>query len=144
MKKPEQNISSRINDFYLDYDETLKMSEVACKDCKTAMIDPKLLECWTKLRKRVGQPITINSGYRCWDYHVKLYMRLYPDHWREKITKHSKHLVGQAFDLDKPPGMTIEEFINLAKVAGFTYCYIISPTAIHVDVRGTKVRWDYR
>ena len=135
MEKPKQNIPSRINDFYLDENETLKMSEVACKCCKIAMIDPKLLECWIKLRKRVGQPITINSGYRCWDYHVELYIRLYPDNWHQKITKHSKHLIGQALDLEVPPGLTAQEFVNLAQAVGFTYCYIISPTAIHVDVR---------
>ena len=99
MKKPEQNIPSRINDFYLDADETLKMSEVVCKHCETAMIDPNLLRAWTKLRKRIGQPIMINSGYRCWEYHVELYKRNHPKDWEKEITKHSFHLKGMALDL---------------------------------------------
>jgi len=139
MKKPEQNIPFRINDFYLDEDKTLKMSEVACKHCKTAMIDPKLLKCWNKLRKRVAQPININSGYRCWDYHVELYKRNHPKDWEREVTTQSYHLKGMALDLSVPRGITIAEFVNLAKWAGFTYVYVIDNNPldgdIHVDVR---------
>ena len=139
MEKPKQNIPSKINDFYLDENETIKLSEVVCPHCKTAMIHPRLLECWDKLRKRIGQPIIINSGYRCWEYHEKLYQRNHPADWKQEITKHSYHLKGMALDLSVPRPLTIGEFINLAQWAGFTYVYVIDSNPldgdIHTDVR---------
>ncbi|MFW6002200.1 MAG: hypothetical protein ACOCQD_02585 [archaeon] len=138
MKKPDFNLPNDMNKIYLDEKETLMLSELQCPHCKQVMIHPNLFKAWIKLRIRVGQPIIINSGYRCWDYHVALYKRLY-DNWQDKITKQSYHLKGMALDLKVPKGLTISNFIHLAKWAGFTYTYIIDNDPldgdIHADVR---------
>ena len=124
-----------LNKVYLDPDKTLSLKELECPHCHQVKVHPDLVAAWVKLRKRVGQPIRINSGYRCWQHHENIYKQKYPNAWQQKITKNSYHLKGMALDLAVPAGLTATEFLNLAKWAGFTYAYIISPTAIHVDVR---------
>ena len=127
-------VPEEINDLYIDSEETLKLSELECKCCKKVMIHPKLLKAWEKLRKRVGQPIIITSGYRCWKHHVEIYKELYPDDWKEKISKQSYHLRGMALDMRALKGMTVNEFLNIVQWAGFTYAYIIDNNHVHGDV----------
>ena len=144
----EQGIvpSNKTNDFYIAH--KLKAREIECPDSHTVMATPELLDAWTELRKSVSEyngydtPIIVNSGFRTWDSHVKLYKRLYRDkdkHWKDAITERSRHLVGQALDMKTPNGLTTSKFEELAKLAGFTYTYIITPDPlygdIHADVR---------
>ena len=137
MEKPDIVIANDINKVELH--ETLLLSELQCPHCKQTMIHPKLLKAWIKLRDRVGQPIIINSGFRCWEYHKQLYQRNHPTDWKEEITKQSYHLKGMALDLPVPHPLSIGEFVNLAQWAGFTYVYVIDSNPldgdIHVDVR---------
>ena len=125
------------------------LHEFACK-CSVCNRNPntipknmpplELLEVLTELREYFGQPITINSGYRC------------PTH-NNNIggAEKSRHVIGDAVDIvvkntttesvykhiiskygDRPYGIAVN--INASnKYAGF----------VHIDTRGVKARWAY-
>lgn len=112
--------------------EHFKLSEFQSRDTKEVKLDPVLVEKLEKLRKRIGQPLIINSGYR--------------------TTKHNKavggspksqHMKGAAADIRKVAGLTVDEMAVLAEQVGFDGIGIYS-WGIHVDTRGEKARWDYR
>ena len=134
-EKPEQNYPPDINDFYLDNAGTIKMHEIACNcGCHRAMMSKKLFYSWQKLRYGLDKPIVISRGFSCWEHHVKIYQRDYPDDWEEHLTYHSKHLTGEALDMYPPEGITVDEFAEAAANAGFTYIIKYS-WGIHADVR---------
>lgn len=51
------------NNLYLS--ANFKVKEFACKHCGTVKIDEKLVNYLQNIREHFGQPVTINSGYRC-------------------------------------------------------------------------------
>ena len=131
-----------INDIHIS--EHFKLSEFQSGDTQEVKIDPGLVEKLEKLRKRIGQPLVINSGYRTKEHHVNIYKDLYGDKWKEKIAWGSLHLKGIAGDIAKVKGLSIDEMAVLAQKAGFDgigkYDW-----GIHVDVRGNgPARWDNR
>jgi uncharacterized protein YcbK (DUF882 family) len=137
MKKPELEYPEDLNDFYLDSEATIKMSEVACRHCGEAMMSASLFYAWQRLRYYLDKPIVIASGYRCWEHHVAVYKKDHGDEWKKYITTKSKHLTGEAFDLYPPKGMTAKELGEAAIKAGFTFVIVYS-WGIHADVRKRK------
>lgn len=119
-----------INDVKIS--EHFKLSEFESSDTKEVKIDSGLVEKLELLRKRIGQPLIINSGYRT------------PEH-NKAIggADNSLHMTGKAADIKKVPGLGIDEMAILAGNIGFDgigkYKW-----GIHVDVRGHKARWDNR
>lgn len=87
------------------------------------------------LRDALGEPIKINSAYRCKSHNLSV-----------GGVKTSKHTLGIATDLatNNPESLfnTIEELINkgILKEGGLG----IYNTFIHYDTRGERARWDYR
>lgn len=87
------------------------------------------------LRDALGEPIKINSAYRCNSHNLA-----------SGGVKSSKHTLGIATDLatNNPESLfnTIEELISkgILKEGGLG----IYNTFIHYDTRGEKARWDYR
>lgn len=86
------------------------------------------------LRNYLGQPITINSGYRS------------PNH-NKRIggAKNSQHVKGNAADIvvkghtPKDVYLAIEKLINAGEMKqGGLGLYL---TFVHYDIRGTKSRW---
>ena len=108
------------------------LSEFESPDTKEVKLDEKLIERLEKLRKRIGQPLVIDSGYRTKEHNKSV-----------GGADGSLHLIGKATDIPKIKGLTIDEMAVLAQKMGFDgigkYHW-----GIHVDVRGTTARWDYR
>ena len=73
-----------INDIHIS--EHFKLSEFQSGDTQEVKIDPKLIEKLGKLRKRVGQRLVINSGYRT-----------------RSVTKRLEELMGSYIRLAKLP-----------------------------------------
>lgn len=119
-----------INDIKIS--EHFKLSEFESPDTKEVKLDPALIDKLESLRELVGQPLTINSGYRTETHNRAV-----------GGAEHSKHRLGQAADIKLPDGLSVDEMAILAERVGFDgigkYHW-----GIHVDVRGTKARWDYR
>lgn len=112
-----------------------ELSEFECPCCKKADMDSVLLGKLDHLRENFGQPLTINSGFRCKKHNAKL----------KESSPNSQHLLGKAADLSIV-GMSSEEkhkLVSLAFESGFKGIGI-GKTFIHVDVRSGKPSlWGY-
>ena len=120
-----------INDIHIS--EHFKLLEFESPDTQEVKVDQKLIEKLGKLRKRIGQPLIINSGYRT------------PEH-NKAIggADGSLHKAGKAADIAKVKGLSVDEMTVLAQKAGF-YGIGKYDWGIHVDVRENgPARWDYR
>lgn len=105
--------------------------EFACHGNGMVMVDLMLITKLEKLRKVVGKPITITSGYRSPEYNKKI----------GGATK-SQHILGKAADI-KVQGLTPSEVAKFAEKVGFGGIGIYD-SWIHVDVREGHARWDER
>jgi len=101
--------------------------ELACRHCGIAAVDPVLVCCLEDLRKRIGQPLPVISGYRC------------PQHNRAVGgAPRSFHVLGQAADI--PRGLVRPA---VATAAGFRGLGTRDGWVTHVDVRPHPARWVY-
>ena len=115
--------------------------EFACKCCGKFIPCPELVEKLEKFRALCGnKPMTIGSGTRCLKRN-KAVGGAMPD--EKKGTKGSQHLYGKAADVQKISGLTIDQMAKLAEQAGFNGIGKYN-WGVHVDVRKTPARWDYR
>ena len=119
-----------INDILIS--EHFKLLEFQSKDTKEVKVEPELIAKLEKLRSRLGQSLTINSGYRTAEHNKKV-----------GGSPNSQHTKGTAADIAKVPGLTIDEMAILAEKVGFDGIGKYS-WGIHVDVRGKRARWDGR
>ena len=119
----------KLNDIIID--KNFNLSEFECQCCKRVMIHSDLLKLLVKLRRSIGQPILVNSGYRCKPFN-------------KQVGGHpnSYHLYGMAADI-YIKNYSIEDLAVRADIVGFTGIGIYD-TFIHVDVRPDKERWDNR
>jgi len=118
-----------INDIKVEYYFSLKEFECPC--CKHVMLHPDLLDKLVKLRHAYGEPLIINSGYRCISYNKKV-----------GGVPGSYHLFGMAADI-YIRGIIPKDLAIQADLVGFSGIGLYN-TFIHVDVRPLKERWDYR
>ena len=119
-----------INDIHIS--EHFKLLEFQSGDTQEVKIDPELIEKLEKLRKRIGQPLVINSGYRTLEHNKAV-----------GGAENSLHPTGKAGDIAKVKGLSIDEMAVLAQKAGFDGIGKYN-WGIHADVRGTVARWDNR
>lgn len=103
-------------------------AEFGCPHCGVALVRPELLAKLEQLRKLVGRPLRIVSGYRC------------PTHNRAVGgAANSQHMYGAAVDLPLGAATPAQ-----AEGAGFTGIGRQAGSARHVDVRdGPPARWSY-
>ncbi len=124
---PAEVLGDGINDINLA--QNFRLAEFQCRHCGVVKIDPELVRRLQKMRDEIGQPLIINSGYRCETHNRAI-----------GGAKDSQHLYGRAADVSCPSIQvgrlhTIAEKYfpdgGVGKYAGF----------VHVDTRGTKARW---
>lgn len=112
-------------------------AEFACKGANccwhSAPMNIRLVSALQILRDKVGLPLTINSGFRCVKHNAA-----------EGGAKESQHLYGTAADIALPQGYSPVQFAALAESLCLFDGIGIYDNFIHLDVRGTKARWDYR
>lgn len=108
--------------------------EFACKcGCGECDVDPELVAKLEKFRELCGnKPMHINSAKRCKRHNKAV-----------GGSPNSQHLPGKAADVRKILGVTIDQMAKYAEQAGFDGIGKYD-SFVHVDVRGTKARWDYR
>lgn len=102
--------------------------EFGCPHCGVRVVRAQLLYRLELLRKAIGKPIPIVSGYRC------------PVHNAAVGGAHdSMHMYGSAVDI--PLGLVT---VNQAVQAGFIGIGTQNGTVRHLDIRdGTVARWSY-
>ncbi len=111
--------------------DNFSLSEFMCPCCKRVMLHPKLLKLLVNLRKTYGEPVIINSGYRCEPYNKQV-----------GGVPTSYHLFGMAADI-YIRNIPLMELAIQADLVGFKGIGIYN-TFLHLDVRPTKARWDNR
>lgn len=110
-----------------------------CSNCDETQIADELLQKLGRMREKLGEPLRINSGYRCRAYQSELKARGY-----ETAAGVSQHELGNAADImasdSETPGTVLEV---LAQNAGFK-AIGVGHAWIHVDLRDDKNRrWTY-
>ena len=107
------------------------LSEFACPCCNRVMLHPKLLVKLIGLRKIIGKPIHITSGYRCSRYNQKA-----------GGIANSYHCIGLAADI-KVKDINLIELLGYAEEIDFTGIgFYEKKHFLHLDVRPTqRTRW---
>lgn len=110
-------------------------SEFRCHHCQQLPdggMDTHLLDVLEEMRKDLGVPLQINSGYRCPEHNAAV--GGVPD---------SQHVQGVAADVQVPPGLTVKEVAAAAERAGADGIgYYYDDNFVHVDTRGYAARWE--
>ena len=112
-----------------------KVREFACSDgSDVVFVATSLVDILEAIRVHFGRPVTITSGYRTVSYNAGL----------KSSSKKSQHCNGPAADI-KVEGHTPKEVYNyVCSLLGDHGGVGIYNTFVHVDVRATKSRFDYR
>lgn len=106
-----------------------KPTEFDCKGTGRIALDPVALDKLQALRKEIGKPFFIVSGYRS------------PEHNRAVGgAPRSKHMEGIAFDIDTTRGINQETLKKAAERLGFNGIGTYG-NFIHVDTRPNRARW---
>ena len=112
-----------------------KVREFACSDgSDVVFVATSLVDILEAIRVHFGRPVTITSGYRTVSYNAGL----------KNSSKKSQHCNGLAADI-KVEGHTPKEVYDYAcSLLGDHGGVGIYNTFVHVDVRASKSRFDYR
>lgn len=136
----EKPTESKIEEPDWDDIEFFSKKEFKCKcggkHCNgyPAEIDMGMVRAVDEIRRRIGKPLGVNSGLRCKQHNTNV-----------GGAKSSRHMAGDAADLQKPSGITVDEMAAIAEaVIGNTGGIGKYTWGIHVDTRKVKARWDER
>jgi len=106
-----------------------KPTEFDCKGTGRIALDPIALDKLQALRKEIGKPFYIVSGYRS------------PQHNRAVGgAQFSKHMDGIAFDVSME-GINERRFIQAAERHGFNGIGTYGGSFVHIDTRANQARW---
>ena len=125
-----------INSYIMDTEGNLKISEhfkvkeYACKDgSQIVFVDEHLRLLLEVLRRKIGKPVIITSGYRTPTWNAKC-----------NGAKYSYHMRGMAADI-RVDGMTPKELAkNLDEIAADECGTIVYKSWVHFDTRTSKYR----
>lgn len=138
------------NFYHWDKGDPDKLSEhFSCKEfecpcvlptCGTQSIEVSLIDKLTRVRKLMGRPLKITSGYRCHAHQLALAAKGY-----ETAPGLSQHELGRAADIVLP-GATLYQFAALLHHCEQEFSSIGEALSfLHVDLRVDKPgrRWYY-
>ena len=125
---PAEVLGDGINDINLA--QNFCLAEFQCRHCGAVKIDPELVRRLQKMRDEIGQPLIINSGYRCETHNRAI-----------GGAKDSQHLYGRAADVSCP-SIQVGRLHTLAEKHFSDGGVGKYPGYVHVDTRGVKARWN--
>ena len=112
-----------------------QLHEFACTDSsKPVFLSQALVDILEAIRVHFGRPVTITSGYRTVSYNASL----------KNSSKKSQHCNGLAADIQVEGHTPLEVYNYTCSLLGDHGGVGIYNTFVHVDVRATKSRFDYR
>ena len=120
-----------------------KREEFACKcGCGQDTIDADLFKVVISVREFFGEPVTINSGNRCYEYNEKVQLEDNPNY--VKGSSKSQHVKSKAADI-------VVSGVSPDRVANYLESNYKGKLGIgryktftHIDSRSTEARWDKR
>lgn len=125
-----------------NFNKYFNTNEFSCRckfeSCKEQKISKEMIECLTKLREDVNEPLTVTSGFRCSEYQ----QHLRKSGANTVVAKKSSHEEGEAADV-VPARMKIGFFEKIA--AKYFDAIGIASNFLHLDTRRDKKnrRWNY-
>lgn len=115
--------------------EHFRVYEFACSDgSDVVFISTALVEILENIRVHFGAAVTVTSGYRTVSYNATV----------ENSSKTSQHCNGLAADIQVEGHTPLEVYNYACSLLGDHGGVGIYNTFVHVDVRATKSRFDYR
>lgn len=112
-----------------------KVREFACSDgSDVVFVATSLVDILEAIRVHFGRPVTITSGYRTVSYNAGL----------KNSSKKSQHCNGLAADIQVEGHTPLEVYNYTCSLLGDHGGVGIYNTFVHVDVRASKSRFDYR
>lgn len=115
--------------------EHFRLREFKCNDnSRVVVLNDELVAVLEKARRHFGKSIKINSGYRTVAYNSTL----------KNSSPKSQHTHGNAADIVVSDVKPIDVYNYFNEAYPDTYGVGIYNTFVHIDVRPTKSRWDYR
>ena len=115
--------------------EHFKLREFKCNDnSRVVVLNDELVAVLENTRQHFGKSIKINSGYRTVAYNSTL----------KNSSPQSQHTHGNAADIVVSDVKPIDVYNYFNKAYPDKYGIGIYNTFVHIDVRPTKSRWDYR
>lgn len=112
-----------------------KVREFACSDgSDVVFVATSLVDILEAIRVHFGRPVTITSGYRTVSYNAGL----------KNSSKKSQHCNGLAADIKVEGHTPLEVYNYTCSLLGDHGGVGIYNTFVHVDVRASKSRFDYR
>lgn len=114
--------------------EHFDSTEFACKcGCggmnNGAGVAPRLVHVLEDMRAILGVPLELSCAYRCPSHNAEV-----GGVWN------SQHVYGNAADVQKPAGVSLQRLYDAAEAAGADGIGIYD-WGVHVDVRGYAARW---
>lgn len=115
--------------------EHFKLREFKCHDnSRVVVLNSELVSVLELARQHFGKVIKINSGYRTVAYNSML----------KNSSPNSQHTHGNAADIVVSGVKPIDVYNYFNSNYPDTYGVGIYNTFVHIDVRPSKARWDYR
>ena len=112
-----------------------KVREFACSDgSDVVFVAPSLVDILEAIRVHFGRPVTVTSGYRTVSYNASI----------KNSSKKSQHCNGLAADIQVEGHTPVEVYNYACSLLGDHGGVGIYNTFVHVDVRASKSRFDYR
>lgn len=122
------NLDAKVSDHF-------KLVEFKCWDnSRVVVLNDELVTVLEQARKHFGKAIKINSGYRTVAYNSTL----------KDASPKSQHTHGNAADIVVNGVKPIDVYNYFNETYPDTYGVGIYNTFVHIDVRTSKARWDYR
>lgn len=116
--------------------EHFKVSEFACKCCGKNEIKQEVIDMCEKIRKKIGAPVHVNSGYRCEKHNAEV-----------GGVKGSNHTKGLAADLSCGAGAgklfaAVADMKARGELPELDYgIYYVKKKFVHVDKGGKRVKY---
>ena len=115
--------------------EHFRVYEFACTDgSDPVFLSQALVDILEAIRVHFGRPVTVTSGYRTISYNASL----------KNSSKKSQHCNGLAADIQVEGHTPVEVYDYACSLLGDHGGVGIYNTFVHVDVRASKSRFDYR
>ena len=110
--------------------------EFACKHCgdlPEAGMDQRLMEVLDRLREKIGEPLTVSSGYRCQTHNRRV-----------GGAPNSYHTRGMAADVYiNSDNFSVHQIKQMALESGAdTAVAYPSEGFVHIDMRGYSADWE--
>ena len=112
-----------------------RVYEFACSDgSDVVFVSQALVDILEAIRVHFGRPVTVTSGYRTVSYNASI----------KNSSKKSQHCNGLAADIQVEGHTPLEVYNYTCSLLGDHGGVGIYNTFVHVDVRASKSRFDYR